>query len=146
MLATRDRPTIPQVSSPPESFGAAVWYPAYWSRPVLFAHAFDRPNLLSGIRRFRDHPAWVYSAVCGMVAGATLVRLALHQELSTTAPFTTYSLAVLCLAAAGGFWPGMVTLAASLMMGSVLFLPPAFSFTLAEGAEWPLLMFALFGS
>lgn len=81
-----------------------------------------------------------------MVVVATFVRLALHLELSTRAPFTTYGLAVLCVALAGGFWPGMLTLAASLVIGSILFLPPAFSFALADGAEWPLLMFAAFGS
>ena len=46
----------------------------------------------------------------------------------------------------GGFWPGVVTLALSLLSGSILFLPPPFSFTLAEGAGWTLSMFALFGS
>jgi two-component sensor histidine kinase len=113
---------------------------------MLFAHAFDKPNLLGRIRRFRKNPVQVYGAALGMVAAATVVRLALHQELTSASPFTTYSLAVLCIALAGGFWPGMVTLAASLVMGSILFLPPAFSFTLADGAGWPLLMFAVFGS
>ncbi|MBR0793786.1 DUF4118 domain-containing protein [Bradyrhizobium jicamae] len=113
---------------------------------MLFAHAFDKPNLLGRIRRFRKNAAWVYGSAIGIVAVATLVRLALHHELLTTAPFTTYSLAVLCSALAGGFWPGMVTLAASVVAGSILFLPPAFSVALADGAGWTLLMFALFGS
>lgn len=113
---------------------------------MLFAHAFDRPNLLTRIRHFRKNHVRVYASALALVAAATLVRLTLHQELSTAAPFTTYSLAVLCMALAGGFWPGMATLAVSLIMGSVLFLPPAFSFALAEGAGWPMFMFALFGS
>jgi two-component sensor histidine kinase len=119
------------------------WLNRSW--PMLFAHAFDGPNLLSWVRRFRKSPARVYGSALAMVVAATLIRLALHQELSTTAPFTTYSVAVLCIALAGGFWPGMATLAGSLLAGSILFLPPAFSFALADGAGWTLLVFALFG-
>jgi K+-sensing histidine kinase KdpD len=104
---------------------------------MLFARAFDRPNLLGWIRRFRASPVRVYGCASGLVAVATLVRLGLHQELSTASPFTAYSLAILCMALAGGFCAGMVTLAASVVTGSILFLPPAFSLTLAQGAEWP---------
>src|SRR5579871_1772728 len=117
-----------------------------WSRSLLFAHTFDKPRLLSGIRRFRSNPIRVYAVAIGIVLAATLVRLALHTELSTSAPFTTYSLGVLCMALGGGFWPGMLTLVLSVVTGSILFLPPAFSFTLANGAEWTLLMFAFFGT
>jgi len=41
------------------------------------------------------------------------------------------------MALAGGFYPGMVTLAASLATGAILFLPPALSFTLAKGVGCP---------
>lgn len=112
---------------------------------MLFAHAFDRPSLLSRIRRFRQNSFRVYAWVLAAVVAATLVRLALHAELSSTSPFTIYSLAVLCMSMLGGFAPGMVTLTGSIAVGSVLFLPPAFSLSLAEGAEWPLIMFALVG-
>ena len=112
---------------------------------MLFAHAFDRPDLLGRIRRFRKNPVHVYGSAFVLVSAATLIRLGLHQELSSASPFTAYSLATLCMALAGGFYPGMVALAASLVTGAILFLPPAFSFTLAEGAGWPLIMFALFG-
>jgi K+-sensing histidine kinase KdpD len=112
---------------------------------MLFAHAFDRPDLLGRIRHFRKNPFHVYGSAFVLVSAATLIRLGLHQELSSASPFTAYSLATLCMALAGGFYPGMVTLAASLVTGAILFLPPAFSFTLAEGAGWPLIMFALFG-
>jgi hypothetical protein len=67
---------------------------------MLFAHAFDRPKVLGCIRRFRQHPARVYLVALGAVTAATLVRLGFHQELSTTAPFTTYSLAVIFMALA----------------------------------------------
>jgi two-component sensor histidine kinase len=113
---------------------------------MLFAHAFDGPGLLGQIRRFRQHPVRVYGIALGVVTAATLARLAVHPQLSTSSPFTTYGLAVICLALAGGFWPGMATLTLSLIAGSILFLPPAFSFSLAEGAGWPMLMFALVGS
>src|ERR1700750_367709 len=113
---------------------------------MLFAHAFDRPDLLGRIRRFRKNSIRVYGSAFVLVSAATLIRLGLHQELSSASPFTAYSLATLCMALAGGFYPGMVTLVASLATGAILFLPPAFSFTLAEGAGWPIVMFALFGT
>jgi two-component sensor histidine kinase len=113
---------------------------------MLFAHAFDGPGLLGQIRRFRKHPVRIYGLAFGLVSAATLVRLAVHPQLSTSSPFTTYGLAIICMALVGGFWPGMATLALSLMAGSILFLPPAFSFSLAEGAGWTMLMFALIGS
>jgi two-component sensor histidine kinase len=112
---------------------------------MLFAHAFDSPNLLGWIRRFRKNTFRVYGSALLLVLSATLIRLGLHQELSSASPFTLYSLPILCVALAGGFYPGMVTLAASVLTGSILFLPPAFSFTLAEGAEWPLLIFVVVG-
>jgi len=112
---------------------------------MLFAHAFDGPNQLGWIRCFRKHPIRVYGSALGSVTAATLIRLGLHQELSSASPFTAYSLPVLCMALAGGFYPGMFTLTVSLLTGSILFLPPAFSLTLAEGAGWPLLMFAVVG-
>ncbi|WP_439393776.1 HWE histidine kinase domain-containing protein [Bradyrhizobium sp. PMVTL-01] len=112
---------------------------------MLFAHAFDRPNLLAWIRRHRKSPLRVYGLALGLLTCATLLRLGLHQQLSTASPFTAYGVPVLCVSLVGGFWPGMVTLAASLITGSILFLPPAFSFALAEGAAWPLLMFAALG-
>jgi two-component sensor histidine kinase len=113
---------------------------------MLFADTFNSPNLLGRIRWFRKSPARVYGAAVGVVATATLLRLALHPALSTTAPFTAYSMGVLFISLAGGFWPGMATLLASLAAGSILFLPPAFSFSLADGAGWTLLMFATFGT
>lgn len=110
---------------------------------MLFAHAFDGPALLRRIRRFRSRPTRMYGVSLGIVATATVLRLAVHPHLSTASPFTTYGIAVICMALAGGFWPGMATLALSLIAGSILFLPPAFSFSLADGAEWPMLMFGL---
>jgi two-component sensor histidine kinase len=50
------------------------------------------------------------------------------------------------MALAGGFWPGITTLAAAVVAGSILFLPPAFSLALADGAGWTMLMFAVFGT
>jgi hypothetical protein len=55
---------------------------------MLFAHAFDRPDLLGRIRRFRKNPVHVYGAAFGLVSAATLIRLGLHQELSSASPFT----------------------------------------------------------
>jgi len=100
---------------------------------MLFARAFDQPNLLIWIRRCRENPARLYGSALGLIAAATLVRLSLHQYLSTTSPFTFYNLAILCMAFVGGFWPGALTLILSCAIGAILFLPPAFSLTLAEG-------------
>src|ERR1700750_79474 len=81
---------------------------------MLFAHAFDRPDLLGRIRRFRKNPVHVYGAAFGLVSAATLIRLGLHQELSSASPFTVYSVATLRMALAGGFYPGMGNFAAPL--------------------------------
>ena len=113
---------------------------------MLFARAFDQPNLLSWIRHCREKPAGLYGSAMGLITAATLMRLFLHQYLSTTSPFAFYNLPILCMAFAGGFWPGAVTLVVSSIIGAILFLPPAFSFTLAEGAWWNLSIFALVGS
>ena len=59
---------------------------------MVFARAFGSPAILGRIRRFRQNPVQVYGIALGTVAAATLMRLSLHQELSTAAPFTTYSL------------------------------------------------------
>lgn len=40
-----------------------------------------RPNLPAWVRRFRGSPARVYCASLGMVAAATLIRLALQQQI-----------------------------------------------------------------
>ncbi len=103
------------------------------------------PDLLGWISRFRKNRVRVYGYALILVIGATLVRLGLHQQLSGASPFAVYSLPVLCMALAGGFYPGMVTLAASVVAGSIMFLPPALSFSLAEGAGWPLLVFVAVG-
>jgi two-component sensor histidine kinase len=112
---------------------------------MLFAHAFDSPNLLGWIRRFRKSPIRVYGSALTLVIAATLVRLGLHQGLSSASPFTAYSLPILCMALAGGFYPGMATLAVSVVTGAILFLPPVFSLALADGAELPLLIFVIVG-
>lgn len=112
---------------------------------MLFAPAFHQPNLLAWIRRCRDNPIGLYGTAIGLIAAATLARLSLHQHLSTTSPFTFYNLPILCMAFVGGFWPGAMTLALSSAVGAILFLPPAFSLTLAQGACWNLSVFALLG-
>src|ERR1700742_831802 len=113
---------------------------------VYLGKARGVPNLLGWIRRFRKNPVRVYCCALVLVATATLVRLGLQQQLSSASPFAAYSIPLLCMALAGGFYPGIITLVASVVTGSILFLPPAFSFTLAEGAGWPLLTFVVVGS
>lgn len=104
---------------------------------MLFAHAFDRPNLLASIRRFRGDPVQVYVVAFLLVAAATALKSA-FGGIAAACPFATYTLPMLCMALAGGFWPGIVTLAASLVAGGVLFSP-------AAATAGPFATFAVFG-
>jgi two-component sensor histidine kinase len=113
---------------------------------VLFARAFDNPTLLGRIRRLRKNPLGGYALALAAVAIATLVRLVVTGLVSTTVPFPTYFLAIIFVALACGFWPGMVAVFLSVAAGWFLFLTPTFSFALGADEVWALLLFALVAS
>ena len=113
---------------------------------MLFGRTFDNPALLGRIRRLRKNPVAGYAVALGAVTIATLVRWAVTQLVSATAPFVTYFLAIIFVALACGFWPGMVAVLLSVLAGAVLFLPPAFSFAVDPAEVWALLLFAVVAS
>jgi two-component sensor histidine kinase len=113
---------------------------------VLFGRTFDNPALLGRIRRLRKNPVAGYAVALGAVTIATLVRWAVTQLVSATVPFVTYFLAIIFVALACGFWPGMVAVLLSVLAGAVLFLPPAFSFAVDPAEVWALLLFAVVAS
>jgi two-component sensor histidine kinase len=113
---------------------------------VLFAHYFDNPGLLRRIRRLRKNPLAGYAIALAAVAIATLVRLAVGGLVSATVPFATHFLAIVFVALACGFWPGMAAVLLSVVAGWFLFLTPAFSFALDANEAWALLLFVLAAS
>jgi two-component sensor histidine kinase len=113
---------------------------------VLFAHYFDNPGLLRRIRRLRKNPLAGYAIALAAVAIATLVRLAVAGLVSATVPFATYFLAIIFVALACGFWPGMAAVLLSVVAGWFLFLAPTFSFALHADETWALLLFVLAAS
>jgi two-component sensor histidine kinase len=78
----------------------------------------------------------------GAVIIATVIRLALAQQLADGGPFTTYNLAIIVATFVGGFWPGIVALVLSVVTGWYLFLDPVFTFALPAKQAWMLSMFA----
>ena len=113
---------------------------------MLFARVFDNPTLLGRIRRLRKNPLAGYAVAVAAVAVATLLRLAVGGLVSAWVPFATYFLAIIFVALACGFWPGMVAVFLSVVAGWFLFLTPSFSFALDAEAAWALLLFILIAS
>jgi two-component sensor histidine kinase len=82
-----------------------------------------------------------YGVALFVVALATLLRMLLWGVVLEAGPFTTYSLAIIITALVCG-----ATLL-SVLIGSYLFLPPAFSFALFSTKEaWTVAMFAVVAS
>jgi two-component sensor histidine kinase len=113
---------------------------------VLFAQAFDNPGLLRRIRQLRRNPLAGYAIALAAVVIATLVRLAVGDLVSATAPFVTYFLAILFAALACGLWPGMAAVLLSIVAAWFLFVPPAFSPAVDADGLWSLLIFTLVAS
>jgi PAS domain S-box-containing protein len=64
----------------------------------------------------------------GTVAVATVLRLALGPVLGEATPFITMFPAVLLTSVMGGFWPGLLAIALSVISSWYFFLSPAFGF------------------
>ena len=69
------------------------------------------------------------------------VALLPAEPLAGAAPFATYSLTIIVVALVCGFWPGMMAVALSVLIGWFLFLTRAFSFVLSTREAWTLAPF-----
>jgi two-component sensor histidine kinase len=114
---------------------------------VLLGKVFGNYDLLAWLRRLRQRRLEAYGVALLVVALATLLRMLLWGVVLEAGPFTTYSLAIIITALVCGFWPGMMATLLSVLIGSYLFLPPAFSFALFSTKEaWTVAMFAVVAS
>ncbi len=74
------------------------------------------------------HSPLVLGVAMGTVAVATVLRLALGPVLGEATPFITMFPAVLLTSVMGGFWPGLLAIALSVISSWYFFLSPAFGF------------------
>jgi two-component sensor histidine kinase len=109
---------------------------------VLTPRTFDYRRLLRRIRRVRSDPFQAYGIAVAAVIIATVIRLALSEQLADGGPFTTYNPAIIVATFFGGFWPGVVALILSVVTGWYLFLDPVSTFALPAKQAWMLSMFA----
>ena len=100
-------------------------------------------QLMQRARRARQHPFFGYVIAIAAVAIATLVRWQLGYIGMQGTPFTTYYLAILVAAFAGGLWPGLLATVLSAALAWMMFIPPELSFEIAPGKTIALLMFLL---
>lgn len=103
--------------------------------------AFCRTKEFRGIRE-RLRP---YLAALGLVAIATVIRLALDPFFENRDPLIFYTLSVLVAAALFGTGPAILVTVAGLLIGTFLFIPPRFAFfPLATDAVANLAIFIMF--
>ena len=100
-------------------------------------------QLMQRARRARQHPFAGYALAIAGVATATLVRWQLGYTGMQGAPFTTYYLAILVAAFAGGLWPGLLATVLSALLAWIMFIPPELGFEIPPGKTIALLLFLL---
>jgi two-component sensor histidine kinase len=113
---------------------------------MLFARLLGDRGVTERIRRLRKKPTDAYGLAVLSVTLAILLRIAADSIVSASVTFTTFFIAIVIAAFAGGFWPGMVAVVLSAVSGWYLFLPPAFSFALEQPEAFALLLFVIVGS
>jgi PAS domain S-box-containing protein len=100
-------------------------------------------RVMQRARRARQHPFFGYIIAMAAVAIATLVRWQLGSIGMQGIPFTTYYLAILFAAFAGGLRSGLLATVLSAALAWIMFIPPELSFEIAPGKTVALLMFLL---
>jgi two-component system sensor histidine kinase KdpD len=120
----------------------------------LVARAGDIPvHVVGGVGRVgvkpRREPApwvlrpWPYLATTGIVAAALLLGLAMKQGLGVSSESLVFLTAVLVSAAAFGLWPSLWACLISMAAYNFFFLPPLYTFTIADPENVVALFFFL---
>lgn len=99
----------PRLFSPPSSAAD----PSGKRRPGAFPLLGPEPTRLAR-----------YGAAVGVILIAFLLRLALFEDLDNRLPFAFFLPATMIAAWYGGLGPGVLTVAAGLLLGDYFFLPP----------------------
>ena len=84
-----------------------------------------------------------YLAACGIVALATLLGAGLRQVLAVSSISLVFLTAVLATAATFGLWPALFACMASVLAYNFFFLPPLYTFTIADPENVVTLVFFL---
>ncbi len=87
--------------------------------------------------------AWPYLASTGCVAAAVLLGLALQQVLTASNISLVFLTAVLIAAASFGLWPSLYACLGSVLAYNFFFLPPVYTFTIADPENVVALFFFL---
>jgi two-component system sensor histidine kinase KdpD len=75
---------------------------------------------------------WDYAGSIGFVAIALLVALVLRQTLAVSSTALTFLIAVLASAVTYGLWPSLFACLASVLAYNFFFLPPLYTFSIAD--------------
>jgi PAS domain S-box-containing protein len=89
----------------------------------------------------RRRPVVAYGLAVGLVALATLLRLAVSGYAIEGVPFITYYPAIILATLAGGLWAGLVATVLSAAVAWYLFMPPAGAWDLDQRGLVSLLLF-----
>jgi len=76
-----------------------------------------------------------YGIAALAVAAAVAVRFALDPFLGSKTPFILFTLAVMVASRFGGKGPGLAATAGGVLAGWYVFVPPRYSFVIADRAE-----------
>lgn len=109
------------------------------------SEAFESHGFIERAVRLRRNRVAVYGIVALALVVATFMRWAVTGEI-VAGPFVTYYPAIIIATLIGGFWRGILTMAAAAVVGWYLFLPPDFSWILTEQSATSLLLFVFLAS
>ncbi len=86
---------------------------------------------------------WPYLTTTGMIAAAIVVGIALRQVLNVSSLSLVFLVAVLGSGAAFGLWPSLYACVVSMLAYNFFFLPPLYTFTIADPENVVALFFFL---
>jgi PAS domain S-box-containing protein len=114
-----------------------------WELRMSFSAVLREGQLLEEVRRFRENRLLAYGAAIAAVALATALRTLLSPQLLSGVPFITYFPAIIVATFLGGLRPGLMALALSSATAWLLFVKPAYSWSLDPNAAFSLAFFIM---